>query len=133
MHVERDRRLVHDPRVFSPQPVGEKSGRLVHPVDPRTRHRVVRPVMDPWPYPEFLRDLQMRVGSEHGVRVTITPAGHQENRALNAVIPRTERAVAPVRPVHLMLHPIQEIGLVLLQPLLPHFRPFRSDPLRSRR
>src|SRR5262245_65474308 len=89
--------------------------------------------MHPWSHPEFLRRFQLGVKTKHWVWISVAPASNEKHRALNALISRTHGTIAPVGTVDLMLHPFQQIGLVVFKAMLPKLRPPGSSQFRQRR
>ncbi len=107
-HEDRDRRLLVDAVSLVAQPAREPADELGDEVDVRTgdrrRRRRVRPGADD----HAARTRHRLVRPEGDVRVAVGPAGDDHRRARDALVVRPERSVPPVRPVVLLLEPVQE-------------------------
>ena len=113
LHVDDDRRLVHDPGLDAPAPVVEPADHLAQVVDPRPRDRGVRAGVVPRPDQHLLRagrarcDTAAAAGS--GSRRASRRSGTSGRRSARTV---ADGAVPPVRTVRLVPQPLEQVRLV---------------------
>ena len=113
-------------------PVVEPAHDLVQVVDARAGDRRRRAGVVPRPDQHLLRHLQRVVQPQRRVRVAVAPAADQEHGAARSGRRSSpDGAVAPVRAVGLVPEPLEQVGLVAVEVLLPDLRPV-VRPLRVR-
>ena len=111
-------------------PVVEPAHHLVQVVDPRPRDGNVGHGVVPRADQHLLRHRQLLIQAQGRVRIAVAPSADQEHRAADPVGHAADRAVPPVRPVGLMREPLQVVGLVVGDVVLPDPRPVPTRPLR---
>ena len=129
LHVDDDGRLVHDPGARALAPVVEPAHHLVQVVDARAGNGHVRDGVVPGADQHLLRHVERLVEAQRRVRIAVAPAADHEDRAGDPVCDVAHRAVPPVGAVGLVLEPLEEVGLVVGDVLLPERRPVAAGPL----
>ena len=101
LHEKYEPRIVLHPRVASLQPVIEPAHGLIAPLDPRSKIRIVRKRMIPWPNDRFDWRFRLHQHVGHVVAIAVLQPSDQKTRDRDF----TERtdAVAPERPIMLVL------------------------------
>src|SRR6185295_1006867 len=116
-------RLVVDAVLLVAQPAAEPAHELGYEVDVRPRKRSGGGHVAPRPDEEPLRALERLERPERVVAVTVGPARDDHRRTGDARVVGTQRPVAPVRGVELLLEPAEEPRLGDFDPLQPLVAP----------
>ncbi len=85
--------------------------------------------MVPWTYKHFARDLQSLVQAQGRIGVAVAPAANQEDGTPDALGGIPDRTLAPILTIGLVTIPLQQVGLIVFQVLLPHLGPPAARPL----
>ena len=132
LDVDGDRRLAIDAVVHAAQPAVPPADHLGHVIDPGTGDRGVREHVAPGTHQEPLRHAEMLERAQHRGAVHVRPARHQHRGDLDQVVVGTQRALAPERPVRLLLDRA-EPRLQLVDPSEPPVAPVVPGERRHRR
>ena len=122
-HVHREPRLFHDPGFAALQELVEEAHRLVAPLHPRVRVRLVRERVRPRPdHRLHRRALHVLEHARQRVAVAVVPAADQEPRDLDRVVALDERGALPERVVALLRlvgeHPRRRVEALLEERLV---------------
>ena len=100
--VHRQARLLHDPRVFSLEPLVVPADGLAAPVEPGLRIRLVRPGVVPRADDRLDRRLHVLEHPRNAVAVAVVPAADEKARDLDRVVSHLQGRAVPERAVALL-------------------------------
>ena len=128
-----DRRLGVDAVLLVGEPAAEPADQLRDEVDVRAGARRCGRLVTPRPEDDALRARERLEAAEGDVRVPVGPAGHHHRRARDPRVVGPHRPVAPVRAVRLLLEPVEQPGLDLVDAARPFIAPAVAEDSGYRR
>ena len=134
LHPDHDRRLVHHAVLYTLAPVVQPAHHLAEVVDPRSGDGRVRQGVIPGTHQHLDGQAargERAVQAQRRVRIPVAPAADQERRARDRCSV-AHGSVAPVRAVHLVLQPLEQVRLVVGDVALPDGRPVTGRGLGVR-